>query len=212
MKIEKINGERDNNTRNIYEYNSYFSDFTDYNKISNQVEKVDKGTSTIIFKNNNTSRDNSKLKYEKMKKINEILSQGERKQYKSLFNRKNKDFKYLSDNYINNMLDSQEIEKNKKIFLPVLGKKSSINSINSMNNFELKNSKIYSISEDKKNSKNYPSFINVKYAKNFNEKLDLMDIDYCPSITPKNNFKRLKLLMNKQYEKNKQLLLKIKRK
>ena len=37
MKIEKINGERDNNTRNIYEYNSYFSDFMDYNKISNQV-------------------------------------------------------------------------------------------------------------------------------------------------------------------------------
>ena len=57
MKIEKINGEREN-TRNIYEYNNLFSNFTNYNKISNQVEKVDKGTSTIIFKNNNTSRDN----------------------------------------------------------------------------------------------------------------------------------------------------------
>ncbi len=123
MKIEKINGEKENTTRNIYEYNSYFSDFTDYNKISNQVEKVDKGTSTIIFKNNNTSRDNSKLKYEKMKKINEILSQGERKQYKILFNRKNKDFKYLSDNYINNMLDSQEIKKKKKHFVTSIRKK-----------------------------------------------------------------------------------------
>ena len=201
--MEKKSGEKEK-SRNIFNKKSYFSTFSNYNNYnseSNRVEKVDKGISTVNtfnFSNDFT------LKISKGEQISKILSLGNRTKYKSIFNPKNLktlNFKNLSDDYINNILDSKdEINYN----LPQLTVINSDRRINLLNKMKHKST----FSEDKQYF--HPHYFYVKKALNFNEKLYVMD--KCnPTIEPKFHYGRFKLLLEKQNDKNLKIVKNIKK-
>ena len=213
MKNQTIDEKKKNLTRNLFNKKQYFTTFSNYNTyntISNNKEKVDKGTSTIhrtTFSNYDfhTLRLSKSNNHNKKKEINRILSPGSRKKYKCFFqpqNLKYLNLKYLSDNYINKMLSPKE-NLSDNIYFPSLIKE------NLENKTELKTLKNKSsFSSGKK--RYHRHFYYIKKALNFNEKLDA--IDKCrPTVEHKDHYGRLKLLMEKQNEKNMKIIVGIKK-
>ena len=191
MEIDKTrNKPFENDSINLFHNDEYYSTYSNYNKFNynkKKVKKVDKGTSTMDFNINSSSSNINILKSfktnqnNKINKINKILYE-ERTKYKILYKQKNKksiNYKHLNDNYINNILNPYN-DKN----LPLLS-----NRINSSKRIQIKKKKFNEFTER--------SF-KIKKITNFNEKLDAIDLT--PSI--KFNFNRLKLLMQKQNDKN----------
>ena len=191
MEIDKSRNKLfENDSKNIFHNDEYYSTYSNYNRFNNHkklVKKEDKGTSTIDFNINSSSSNSNLMKLTKLnqnnkiKKINTMLYE-ERTKYKILYKQKNKksmNYKHLNDNYINNILNPYN-DKN----LPLLS-----NRINSSKRIQIKKKKFNEFTER--------SF-KTKKITNFNEKLDAIDL----TSSIKFNFNRLKLLMQKQNDKN----------
>ena len=213
MKSEINEKKQMNGSRNFFDKKQYFTTFSNYNDFNNdnnKNKKIDKGISTILrynFSNIdfNTLRLSQSNYDNKKKEINKILSPGTRKKYKCFFqpqNLKYMNFKYLNDNYINEMLDPNE-NLNNNIFLPSLTRENYDNK-DELNKLKNKSS----FSNGKK--KYHRHFYYVKKALNFNEKLDAIDKGH-PTFVHKDHFGRLKLLMNKQNEKNMKIIVDIRK-
>ena len=214
MKKKSIEQKKQNLTRNLFNKKQYFTTFSNYNEfntVCNNKEKVNKGTSTFNlynFSNNDfhSLRLSKSNYYNKKNIINRILSPGSRKKYKCFFqpqNLKYMNFKYLNDNYINEMLDPKENLNDNIVFPSLTGE--NLENKNEFNKFKNKSS----FSSGKK-KRYHRHFYYVKKALNFNEKLDA--IDKCrPTVEHKDHFGRLKLLMNKQNEKNMKIIVDIKK-